>query len=115
MKPARSKHVSWMIIVVLGALIVTAAFTFYKGRSGERDVSQSQLLEWMEQESNLCILDVRTAGEYASGHIPGVINISHEEVSAHLDELTAHKGKNIVVYCQRGGRARMAQDTLVKA
>ena len=115
MKPARGKHVSWIIVVVLGALIAAAAFTFYKGHGGERDVSQTQLLEWMGQKSGLYILDVRTAGEYASGHIPGAINISHEEVSTHLEELAAHKGKNIVVYCERAGRARMAQNTLTKA
>lgn len=106
---------NWILIFVLGALVVAAACTLYKSRSGGRDISQSQLLEWMEQKSNLCILDVRTADEYASGHIPGAINISHKEISAHLGDLMAHKDKNIVVHCERGGRARMAQDTLAKA
>jgi rhodanese-related sulfurtransferase len=115
MKLARSKHVNWILIIVLGALAVAAACALYKGRSGGRDVSQSQLLEWMEQKSNLCILDVRTPDEYASGHIPGAINIGHKEVSTRLDELAAHKDKNIVVYCERGVRARMAQSALTKA
>ncbi len=106
---------NWILIIVLGTLVVAAACTLYKSRSGGRDISQSRLLEWMEQKSNLCVLDVRTADEYASGHIPGAINISHDKISAHLDELTAHKDKNIVVYCERGGRARMAQNTLTKA
>jgi len=104
-----------MLIVVLGALVMAAACTLYANRSGGRDVSQTQLLEWMEQESNLCILDVRTADEYASGRIPGAINIGHKEISGHLDELKAHKDKNIVVYCERGGRALVAQKVLTKA
>lgn len=104
---------NWILIVVLGVLIVAAACTTYRG--GGRDVQQAQLLEWMEQKTALCILDVRTAEEYASGHIPGAINISHKEISAHLDELAAHKDWNIVVYCERGGRARMACSALAKA
>lgn len=115
MKPSRSNHVNWIVIFVLGALAVAAACTLYKSRSGQRDVSQAQLLEWIEQKSNLCILDVRTADEYASGHIPGAVNVGHKEISAHLDELTAYKDKNIVVYCERGGRAAMAQSDLAKS
>ena len=106
---------NWIVVVVLGALAVAAVYILYKGRGGQRDVSQSQLLEWMEQKSSLCILDVRTADEYASGHIRSAINISHDKISAHLDELTAHKDKNIVVYCERGVRARVAQSALTKA
>jgi len=106
---------SWIVIVVLGVLAIAAACTLYKSHSGQRDVSQTQLLEWMEQKSNLCILDVRTTGEYASGHIPGALNIGHKEISGRLDELAANKDKNIVVYCERGGRARMAQSDLTKA
>ena len=104
---------NWIFIVVLGVLLAAAACTTYRG--GGRDVQQTQLLEWMEQKTALCILDVRTADEYASGHIPGAINISHQEISAHLDELAAHKDQNIVVYCQSGRRARIAQNALAKA
>ena len=106
---------SWIVIVAFGVLAVAAACMLYRNRGGHRDVSQTQLLEWMEQKSNLCILDVRTADEYVSGHVPGAINVGHKEISAHLDELTAYKDKNIVVYCERGGRASMAQSDLIKA
>jgi phage shock protein E len=115
MKPARNNRVNWIVIIVLGALLVASACTLYRNRSGQRDISQAQLLEWMEQKSNLCILDVRTSGEYASGHIPGAINIGFREISAHLDELAAYKDKNVVVYCEHGPRARKAQSTLTKA
>ncbi len=106
---------NWIVIIVLGALAVAAACALYRNRGGQRNVSQAQLLEWMEQKSNLCILDVRTADEYNSGHVPGAINIGHKEISTHLDELMAHKDRKIVVYCEGGGRAGMACSTLTKA
>lgn len=105
---------AWIIIVIL-AVVAGAVLALYVSRSGGADVSKEEFVKWMEHKSDLCILDVRTAGEYASGHIPGAINIGHKEISAHLDKLAAYKDKNIVVYCERGGRAAMAQSDLTKA
>jgi len=112
----RDYRMSWSVMVVLGILVAVSVI-IQACRSPQRttDASQTQLLEWMEQKSALCILDVRTADEYASGHIPGAINISHQDISAHIKELTAYKEKNIVVYCQSGRRARIAQNVLAKA
>jgi phage shock protein E len=115
MTPARINHMSWIVVIALSILAMAAACTLYKNRGGQRDVSQAQLLEWMNQKFNLCILDVRTAGEYNSGHIPGAINIGYKAISTRLDELAIYRDKNIVVYCEVGGRARMAQSDLTKA
>jgi rhodanese-related sulfurtransferase len=69
----------------------------------------------MEQKSDICILDVRTAREYSLGHIPGAINIGHRDISTRLDEIRSYADKDVVVYCELGVRARMAQTTLTKA
>ena len=68
-----------------------------------------------EQKSDLCILDVRSAREYNSGHVPGAINIGHTEISAHLERFRPYANIDVVVYCERGVRARMAQSTLIQA
>ncbi|MHC4510093.1 MAG: rhodanese-like domain-containing protein [Planctomycetota bacterium] len=105
----------WTGIIVLGVLAAIAVLMLYRSRRGGRDISQEQLLEWMGRASDCCILDVRSADEYNSGHIHGAINIGHKEISARLAELKPHEDKNIVVYCERGVRARMAQNTLARA
>ncbi len=105
----------WIIIIVLGIAVVAGiAIKMYISRSGGADISQAQLQEWMEQKSDLCILDVRTADEYNSGHVPGAINIGHTEISAHLDRLKPYANKDVIIYCERGIRARMAQKALAK-
>jgi 3-mercaptopyruvate sulfurtransferase SseA len=43
-------------------------------------------------------VDVRDAGSYRTGHIPGAVSIPFEDVQAHLQELKAAK-KPIVTYC----------------
>ena len=106
----------WTVIIVLGIAIVAGiAFKLYVSRAGGTDISQAQLQESMQKKSDLCILDVRSVREYNSGHVPGAINIGHTEVSEHLDRLKPYVNKDVIVYCERGIRARTAQNTLVKA
>jgi rhodanese-related sulfurtransferase len=63
----------------------------------------------------LVVLDVRTAKEFAEGHVPGAINISHDELEARLPELEADRDRDVVVYCRSGKRAGIALDMLEKA
>jgi len=57
------------------------------------------------------ILDVRTKGEYAAGHIRGSVNIPVEKLSANLNKL---KGKNkpVITCCASGSRSASAKGIL---
>lgn len=55
-------------------------------------------------------IDVRSPSEYASGHIPGAVNIAMDQIEARLDDLLANVP--IVLVCQAGGRARMVAGLL---
>lgn len=52
------------------------------------------------------IVDVRTPGEYAGGHVPGAINIPHMSVVSRKDELAGEK--ELVMICQMGSRSALA-------
>lgn len=56
------------------------------------------------------VIDVRTAGEYAEGHIPGAINIPLNELSAHLDMVPTDR--QVFVHCKTGHRAGLATSAL---
>lgn len=60
------------------------------------------------------VLDVRTPEEYAAGHIPGAINIPHDQLATRLTELPGAKSTEIVVHCQAGRRAATAENILVQ-
>ena len=53
------------------------------------------------------ILDVRSADEYAAGHIEGAVNVPIKDVPANLAQLPADKAAPIVVLCQSGHRGAM--------
>lgn len=57
------------------------------------------------------ILDVRSAQEYAAGHVPGAINVPHLALTSHLASL-GPINKPLLVYCRSGRRAGIALDKL---
>ncbi len=56
------------------------------------------------------LVDVRSGAEFASGHIPGAVNIPMDQIEARLDDLDLHRP--IVLICQSGKRARMTAGLL---
>lgn len=68
---------------------------------------------WDQLSSDELILDVRSHEEYAEGHVPGSLNIPHDQIQAHLKDLA--KYKKIYVYCRSGGRALQATEALMRS
>lgn len=76
-------------------------------------ISQQDLLTLMATPANKTIvLDVRTAEEFAEGHIVGAINISHEQINSNLSKIMAYKDQTVVVHCRSGRRAVSAENDL---
>jgi len=61
------------------------------------------------------ILDVRSQAEYEGGHIPGAIHMPHDQVAERIEELPDDKTIEIVVHCQSGKRADLAEALLIEA
>ena len=57
------------------------------------------------------ILDVRTKGEYASGHIRGSVNITLDKLHANLNKLKG-KSKPVITCCASGSRSATAKGVL---
>ena len=57
-------------------------------------------------------IDVRTAQEFAGGHVEGAINIPYEEITARIAEVGAEQNADIYLYCRSGRRADIAKTAL---
>ena len=79
-------------------------------------ITQADLLERLQKKDpSMVVLDVRTPEEFAAGHVPGAMNIAHDELPAKLAQLSAHKDKEVVLYCRSGRRSQIALGTLRSA
>ncbi len=74
--------------------------------------AESLLAREAAHDPALVVLDVRTAAEFAAGHVPGAINVPHDEIERRLDELAGLRDKDVVVYCKGGRRAELALEVL---
>jgi rhodanese-related sulfurtransferase len=61
------------------------------------------------------MLDVRTAAEFETAHIPGAYNVPLDLLREHRAELRAHLDEDIVLVCQSGARAGQAERSLAEA
>ncbi|PFG18700.1 FAD-dependent oxidoreductase [Serinibacter salmoneus] len=60
------------------------------------------------------ILDVRSPGEFASGHIPGALNVPHTQLRERMSEVrAAAAGRPVRVHCASGMRSYLAHRLLV--
>lgn len=110
---------SWLICGLLGAGVIAPAAatdTPPEAAAGPAPISQADLLKRLEsRDPELVVLDVRTAAEFDAGHVPGAMNISHDQLATRLDELSSLRDKQVVLYCRSGRRTLLAADTLRKA
>ena len=61
------------------------------------------MIEEMRDDPGFVIIDLRTADEFAGGHIPGAINIDAATFPEHLE--TLNPDGTYVIYCRRGTRS----------
>jgi len=68
-------------------------------------VTAARLISAAAAPGSLQCIDVRSPGEFASGHIPGAVNIPMEQIEGRIGDLLP--GIPILLACQAGKRARM--------
>ncbi len=57
------------------------------------------------------LVDVRTPQEFAEGHVPGAVNVPHDEIALRAGEI-GPPSTRVVLYCRSGKRSAIAARTL---
>jgi phage shock protein E len=103
--------------VKLRGLVVPAAFlALAAGLALATDtplapVSPQALIERLDDGPKApFVLDVRTAEEYVAGHVPGAVNIPHDQLASRLAEVP--RDRDVVLYCRSGRRVQLAAEVL---
>jgi phage shock protein E len=93
---------TWIWIVAFVALLSLLAFL---RASSQVPVELAKKL----LAEGAVVIDVRTPGEYGSGHLPKVINIPVEQIATEIPRRIPDKEKPILLHCQSGMRSATAQ------
>lgn len=82
-------------------------------RPASRRVTGQEAMDLMAKETDFLIVDVRTEGEYAEGHIRGAVLLPNETIGAETVGALPNKDQLLFVYCRSGNRSRQAAQKLV--
>lgn len=95
-----SKSLFILMLSILGFMGCTAQ----NGSS----IDSKEAYGLIKADSNIAILDVRTAKEFADGHVAGAVNIdvNQADFTQKIDQLD--RSKTYIVYCRSGRRSRKA-------
>ena len=104
-----------LIFLLLAVMMLTACGELNKTdrEATYMNITAEEAKGIMDREEGYIILDVRTQEEYDQGHIPGAIQISHEEIAEKAEDVLTDKDQLILVYCRSGRRSKMAAEILV--
>jgi phage shock protein E len=89
---------------VIAVLAASALFLTGCGSSDSTNLG-AQEFQAKASEPGVVVLDVRTGGEYAAGHIANAINIDVEGMTFDGDIKSLDKDAKYAVYCQSGRRS----------
>ena len=108
------RKIKRLLPFVLSLMLLSSCGAPGSSSSGYRQISMDEAVKMMRDEKDYIILDVRRPDEFASGHIPGAINVPNEDIgTAEIAELP-NKSQLILVYCRSGRRSKEASEKLVK-
>ena len=104
-------HILTVAIVLIsgGALL----WTSMGGRG--RQASPLQATQMINRGRSTAVIDVRTAEEYATGHLRDAKNIPLADLGNRIGELDKAKVKTVIVVCQTGARSDKAARLLKSA
>lgn len=90
-------------------LVFALIFLVFSGAKAQnvQDVDALKFKELVDK-GNCLLLDVRTPGEYASGHIAGSTNINIADPAFESRIKLLDKSKSILIYCLSGSRSEVA-------
>ncbi|MFN8184724.1 MAG: rhodanese-like domain-containing protein [Candidatus Nanopelagicales bacterium] len=99
-----------LALMALFALTLTACSS--AGTATSLSPSDFQALT---QESGVVTLDVRTPAEFASGHLPGAVNLDVESPTFTQGLSQLDPNATYAVYCRSGNRSKTALDQMDQA
>jgi len=85
-----------------------------EARSRSVPISPEELQRRLERQARQVLLDLRGAGEFATGHLPGARWLSRGWIDLKIAEVAPDTRASIVLYCRRAVESVLAAATLTQ-
>jgi rhodanese-related sulfurtransferase len=99
-------------IFVVGVVILSGGALLWPVLAPRGKRASTLEVTQMMNRGKTVVVDVRTAEEFANGHLRDAKNIPLADFAKRIGELDKSKGKSVVVVCQTGARADKAMQQL---
>ena len=96
-----------LIVLKVGVVILLIGFVWRVVFAASADLSKAG--------EDALIIDVRTAGEFAGGHVAGAVNLPLNEIEAKIHAIAPDQDQSIILYCLSGARSASAKRLLDNA
>ncbi|MFC1695804.1 rhodanese-like domain-containing protein [Pseudomonadota bacterium] len=84
-----------------------------EAKSKAPHITSQQLSEYLSNDEDFVLLDVRTEYEYQAGHIQGAQWFPRGKLEYYVQELIKDPDSRVVLYCRTGGRSALATLTML--
>ncbi|HTY88604.1 MAG TPA: rhodanese-like domain-containing protein [Candidatus Acidoferrum sp.] len=99
---------NWLPLLLVAAMVLLALIM---KRTGQISAADARAL----LKKGARVIDVRSPGEFNSGHLPMAVNIPLDEVETGVPRQVNDKSQPLLLHCQSGMRSGMACRKLKKA
>ena len=96
---------NWTTVSIIAAVILAILLLKNAGQISVKDALT-------HLKNGALVIDVRSAAEFSSGHLPTAINIPTEELESVLPTLVKDKDEVLLLHCLSGTRSGMAKRKL---
>jgi len=97
---------NWTPILIIAAI---AAVVFMIKKTGQ--ISAKDALEKLK--NGALVIDVRSSGEFNSGHLTDAINIPLDQIESAVPKRVKDKSQVLLLHCASGVRSGMAKSKLI--
>ncbi|KAF2956924.1 rhodanese-like domain-containing protein [Marinitoga sp. 38H-ov] len=100
-----------VFFIIFSVIIVVLVINFFIPKQEFQNISPKEAYDLILKE-DVIILDVRTPGEFNSGHIVNAINIDYYNSSFKSELSKLDKNKTYIIYCRSGNRSGKTLDIM---
>lgn len=100
-------------LILLAALVISGALLVWpmiagRGRGGLSAAEATQLIN----RRNAVVVDLRTAADYAAGHLPAARHVALDELQAKIGQIAKNKATPVLLVCQTGLQSNKASQAV---